>query len=139
MSAPPIRATALGAPLLAVLLAACSTAPFQVQPPSPEVPQPDDVLIQPPNKVTTSFGKPSRAPGLGPFDYDPRPRIFSFCYSSQLNTPREVVAQAAGLCPQGGPVTLIEQDVFFNGCSIFQPHRATFRCIPGPAPEPKYK
>ena len=50
-----------------------------------------------------------------------------------------MLAQAAALCPEGGPVTLIEEDVFFNGCAIFQPHRATFRCIPGPAPESKYK
>ncbi len=125
-----------------LLLAACSTEPFQVVPPTPENPQPGVVLVQPPTKVTALpavFVKPVRSDGLGPFDYDPRPRILSLCYSSQLNTPRQVLLRAGKLCPQDGKVALIDQDVFFNGCSIFQPQRATFRCIPGPAPEPKYK
>ena len=131
--------TFAGYALASVLLAACSTDPFQVPPPTFDPPLPGVVMVQPPSKVTTTYAKPGLPLNLGRFDYDPRPRILSFCYSSQLNTPREVVAQAAELCPEGGPVTLIEEDVFFNGCSIFQPHRATFRCIPGPAPEPKYK
>ena len=123
----------------ALSLAGCSTEPFQVSPPEQQPGTERLVVIPPPSKVTTVFGAPDRPEGYGPFDYDPRPRILSLCYSSQLNTPRQLVQEAAGLCPQGGEVTLIAEDTFFNGCSIFQPHRATFRCVPGPAPEPKYK
>jgi hypothetical protein len=119
-------------------LAGCSNEPFVVAPPTAK---PGDIAIAVPPRpsVFDTFPEPSPGPGLGPFDYDPRPRRIALCYSSQLNTPAQVIARARELCPQHGKIALEGQDVFLNDCSLFQPYRVTFRCTPGPAPEAKYK
>ena len=132
---------------LLLLFSACSTEPFQVYsaprdqsiPLDPSDPRVGALRVAPPVKMRGTEPVVGKPLGLGLFDYDDRPLKYGLCYSSQLNTPAQLVAQAQALCPQDGKVTLIEQDFFLNGCSLFQPHRATFLCTPGPAPEPKYK
>jgi len=119
--------------------AGCASEPFVVQPPAAK---PGDTAIDVPGRprVGDSFPEPpGGSGGRGPFDYDPRPRRIALCYSSQLNTPAQVLQRARELCPQNGQITLEGQDVFLNDCSLFQPHRVTFRCAPGPAPESQYK
>lgn len=132
---------------LLLWLSACATEPFQVYaaPPDPDNPLgPSDPgygakRLAPPVKVRGAEPVVGKPHGLGLYDYDDRPLEYGLCYSSQLNTPAQLLGRARELCPQGGEVTLVSQDAFFNNCSLFQPHRATFLCIPGPAPEQKYK
>lgn len=116
----------IGAAALAMaLVAACSTEPFEVPPPK------DVVAALPPG--------PELSGRLGPFDYDPRPRALSVCYSDLLNEPRQVMQLAQELCPNEGLIERVDEDFFWNACALFQPVRATFLCTPGRPPPPKFQ
>lgn len=110
--------------LTMLALGACSTAPYDVSP--------SDAALAAVPAVPASVGP------LGPFDYDPRPRAIALCYGNAFNEPAEVMARAGELCPYGGEVQRVDDDFFWNGCSVMQPQRASFICFPGPAPAPKY-
>lgn len=90
--------------------------------------------------ATTSPGGAARAlprvkdqPKLGIYDYDPSPRVLSFCYNSMFDSPEQVLDLAQESCPNQGEIERIDQDFFWNGCSLTHPTRAVFTCIPGPA------
>ena len=110
----------------ALLLAAsaCSPRPFEVEAPRDST-------------EGLEIDQEARAK-RGPHDYDPDPRPISLCYSSQLNTPRQVLERVRTLCPNNGKVELIEEDFLLNQCGLFQPMRATFICTPGPQPPSPY-
>lgn len=110
--------------LTMLALAACSSAPYAVAPSDPA--------------VEAVPATPALAGPLGPFDYDPRPRAIAICYGNVLNEPAEVMALAKERCPYDGEVQRVDDDFFWNGCSLLQPQRASFICYPGPAPAPKY-
>ena len=109
---------------LVALLTACSSRPFVVQPPEDVG---DNLSAQPATEEPVSV-----------HDYDPNPRPLSFCYSSQMNTPEEVMARAREQCPNNGTLQFAEEDFLFNGCALFQPYRVTFICTPGPRPDTPY-
>ncbi len=111
----------LGAAAISVLLAGCANQPFPVAPSS------DARAALPPEA--------SQKIVLGPFDYDPRPRAVAVCYGSFFNRPKQVMAEAQRLCPNGGRLERVNQDAFWNGCALMQPIRASFVCFPGPEPE----
>jgi hypothetical protein len=104
-------------PLLAAFLlaalAACSTKPYPV-----------GATDQPP----WEFGASDAMPALDP-PLSTRATRLSFCYAKPLNDEGEVLAVAEESCP-GGRLVLESQDAFWNGCSLFQPMRATYVCDP---------
>lgn len=112
---------------LAVLLAACSPRPFAIQPP-------EDAREGLPVQADAQ----EAAQALRPHDYDPNPRPISFCYSSQMNTPEEVMARAKEFCPNNGTLQFKDEDFLFNGCALLQPYRVTFICTPGARPDTPY-
>ena len=69
------------------------------------------------------------------FDFDPTPWAFGLCHSALVNDPAEILAAARDVCPYGH-IESRDEDVFWNGCALFQPRRATFVCYPAPEPEP---
>jgi len=92
---------------LVLLLAACSSRPF---------------VVEPPEDARDGLQAPAEAAeALGPHDYDPNPRPVSFCYSSQMNTPEEVLARAQEYCPNNGKLQFQGEDFLFNGCALLQP------------------
>ena len=111
-------------PILAGLaligLAACSTAPYDVG-------APGWVEIAP-----SAESEPVVARSR--FDFDPTPRSFGLCYSELMNSPAELLATAREVCPYGH-IESRDEDLFWNGCALFQPRRATFVCYPAPEPE----
>lgn len=58
-----------------------------------------------------------------------RPRAIGVCYSPSLNDPAEIEAEAAYLC-EGGRLERMDEDAFWNGCSLSQPHRVSYVCYP---------
>ena len=109
---------------LACALVGCSSQPFEVTPPS---------------GVSSAIEIDEAAAALrGPRDYNPDPRPISLCYSSQLNTPEEVMAQAQQLCPNQGQLQYYSEDFLLNDCALLQPQRVTFICTPGPPPPSPY-
>ena len=98
-------------------LAACSTEPYPV-----------GQEVQPPWELGASRAMPALDPPLSA-----RASRHSFCYAKPLNDEEEVLAVAEESCA-GGRLVLESQDVFWNGCSLLQPVRATYICDP-PAPE----
>ncbi len=111
--------------LLISLLAACGAQPYKIKPSS-----------------TAESVLPAEAKAkmlLGPFDYDPRPRAIAVCYGAFFNRPEEVIATAQSLCPNEGRIERVAQDVFWNGCALFQPMRASYICFPGLEPPSPYR
>jgi hypothetical protein len=95
---------------LAVIgLAACSTEPYEIR-------AQKGVEIAP---LVESVPAVAR----GRFDFDPTPWSFGLCYSELK------------VCPHGH-IESRDQDVFWNGCALLQPRRATFVCYPAPEPDP---
>lgn len=115
-------ATLALAPLL--LIAGCTTRPFEVE-------QPRDAW--------TAVEPYASAEERGPHDYNPDPRPVSLCYSTQINTQQEVMERARSLCPNNGKLVFFGEDAFVNGCALFQPNRVTFLCTPGPQPPSPYE
>lgn len=58
-----------------------------------------------------------------------RPRALGVCYSPTFNEPAEVEAEAVYLC-EGGRLVKQDEDFFWNGCSLTQPHRINYVCYP---------
>ncbi len=103
-------------PLAAALLAglaACSTDPYPI-----------GSKTQPPWELGASRAMPALAPPLGA-----RAWRLSFCYATPLNDEEEVLAMAEERCP-GGRLVLDSRDVFWNGCGLLKPVRATYICDP---------
>ena len=100
---------------LAWALAACSTAPYEIVPPT-----------DPPWETLSE----DRLPHLDPPLSD-RARRISICYGTSVNSEEDVVALAEKAC-DGGRLVLEGQNVFWNGCSVLQPNRATYICDPPP-------
>ena len=107
------------------MLAGCESRPFEVESPGGA-----QAAVKP-YKANTE--------DLGPFDYDPSPRPISLCYSTQINTQREIMERAQSLCPNNGTLVYYGEDSFINGCALFQPNRVTFLCTPGPQPPSPYE
>lgn len=58
-----------------------------------------------------------------------QPRAMGVCYSPTFNEPAEVEAEAVYLC-EGGRLVKQDEDFFWNGCSLTQPHRVNYVCYP---------
>jgi hypothetical protein len=107
---------------LAVIgLAACSTEPYEIR-------AQKGVEIAP-------LAESEPAVARSRFDFDPTPWTFGLCYSELMNDPAELLAAAREVCPHGH-IESRDQDVFWNGCALLQPRRATFVCYPAPEPDP---
>ena len=123
---PTLRATMTtgrcAALVLLLAVAGCANRPFAVDPPEAAWPVPNGV---------------DQAPRAA-YEYNPDPRPISLCYSSQLNTPQEVIERARALCPNQGRIRFHSEDAVFNGCALFQPYRVTFICTPGQPPPSPY-
>ncbi len=95
--------------LMVAVLAGCSTTPFRVEGSAAAVAaastQGQDVL-----------------PRLKPY-------ALGICYSSAGNDLSEVEAEALYLC-DGGVIEKIDEDAFWNGCSLTQPERISYVCFP---------
>ena len=61
----------------------------------------------------------------------PYKSAISLCYRRSLNTPEELISEAKLICG-GGQVKFLGSDTFWTPCSVNQPARATFICIPAP-------
>ncbi len=107
---------ALPAGLLLLLLAACSSRPFVVEPPKALA-----------SKISVEQAAAEEAGRLAP-------RLLSLCYSRTLNTPEEVLAEARYECAEG-EVTYLDSDLFWTPCGLLQPVRASFLCRPIPSAE----
>lgn len=58
-----------------------------------------------------------------------RPYAFGLCYSPMFNEDPEIEEEAAYEC-DGGRLLRKDEDFFWNGCSLSQPHRVNFVCFP---------
>ena len=58
-----------------------------------------------------------------------KPTVLSYCYSSQLNEPAQVLESAREDCP-AGKLFFQDDDVLWTRCPLIQPVRATFLCYP---------
>jgi hypothetical protein len=58
-----------------------------------------------------------------------KPYALGICYSSAGNDLSEVEAEALYLC-DGGVVVKVDEDAFWNGCSLTQPERISYVCYP---------
>jgi hypothetical protein len=93
----------------AAALAGCSMAPFRVE-------------------GSEEAAEAAEAQGR---DLLPRlqPRAIGVCYSPAFNELAEVEAEAVYLC-EGGRLEKLDEDFFWNGCSLTQPHRINYVCFP---------
>lgn len=103
------RALLLFACLVGAGLAGCSFAPFEVEGSE--------------HAVETAR---AQAGGLLP---RLQPRAIGVCYSPAFNEPAEVEAEAVYRC-EGGRLEKLDEDFFWNGCSLSQPHRVNYVCYP---------
>ena len=111
--------------LLALGLGGCGVAPFPVAPPRDSQEQAARAAEQRPQ-----VRELLEAPGA---------TFLSLCYGNGVNTPGQVLAEARDLCPNGGQISKGTDDVFWNGCALFQPTRVTFLCVPGDPPASLYQ
>jgi len=58
-----------------------------------------------------------------------RPRALGICYSPAFNDLAEVEAEAVYRC-DGGRLEKLDEDFFWNGCSLSQPNRVNYICYP---------
>lgn len=102
------------APVLAIGVAAgvagCSMAPFQVTG--------SDAAV-----AAAQADQAGLLPRL-------QPRAIGICYSPTFNEPAEVEAEAVYRCGEGGRLVRQDEDFFWNGCSLTQPHRVNYVCYP---------
>jgi hypothetical protein len=103
------RSAALPLLLLAVALAGCSATPFRVEGSEASV------------EAAAAQGQ-FMLPRLKPY-------ALGICYSSAGNDLSEVEAEALYLC-DGGVVVKVDEDAFWNGCSLTQPERISYVCYP---------
>lgn len=119
----PTRApSSLLALFLPVLAAACASEPYEVT--APPVPL---------WKYAVGTAASDQGTKAAP------PRSIAICYNSAFSEPAEVLAEVRGKCPRKGEIIRVDEDVFWNNCSLSKPVRATFVCIPGPARRSKFK
>ena len=114
------RAAAVG--VLALVLAACTSAqPYPVAP----------------SKTLVHALKAERSHAVGAKDVaaDDAPNAVAVCYNSMINSDAQVWAEAQLVCP-AGRLTARDDDVLWTRCSLFQPQRANFICVPGAPPAP---
>ena len=111
--------------LLPLVLAGCSTRPYETRSPGVALPR-------------LSEEAAALLP-VGRYDYDPRPRAVSICYNSLYNEPLEVMERVQELCPGDGELERVKEEFFWTECSFLLPTRATFVCVPGPPPPQKYR
>jgi hypothetical protein len=90
-------------------LSGCSTAPFQVEG--------SDASL-----ASAKAQAGDKLPRL-------QPRAYGVCHSSAFNEPEDVEAEAVYLC-EGGRIERLDEDFFWNGCSLTQPHRISYVCHP---------
>lgn len=102
------------------LLAACGGRPYVVAPAKTVV-----------STVDAQY-EADEPDGTQDPDLGPKPRLIGLCYNAAVDSYAEVSAEAAYQC--GGPVTLRERDWLWTPCSLLQPQRATFMCLP-PQPD----
>lgn len=93
-----------------LLLAACSTTPFQVPAPESVHEQLDAAVEADPSAI--------------------RPRVIAYCYGPRKDGWNALMENVGRHC-SGETETLVEfgEDFFTNGCPMFQPNRATFLCV----------
>lgn len=101
------RASLLLACLAAAVLSGCSFAPFEVRG--------SDAAV-----ATAQAQAGDLLPRL-------QPRAIGVCYGPAFNEPAEVEAEAVYLC-EGGRLERLDEDFFWNGCSLTQPHRINYVC-----------
>lgn len=94
----------------AATLAGCSMAPFQVEG--------SDAAL-----ASAAQQAGDKLPRL-------QPHAYGVCYSSAFNDPEDVEAEAVYLCEGGRLERVGEEDFFWNGCSLTQPHRISYVCHP---------
>ena len=112
MSFPPrlgLARALMTAAALTVVLGGCSFAPYQVDG----------------SDAATDSAEAQSA------DLLPRlqPRALGICYSPAFNDLAEVEAEAVYRC-DGGRLEKLDEDVFWNGCSMSQPNRINYICYP---------
>lgn len=83
------------------------------------------IKTKPPSKVQQQVS--------GDIEGGRKPVVLSYCYSSQLNEPAQVLEYAREDCP-AGKLYFHGDDVLWTKCPLIQPVRATFLCYPA---EPK--
>ena len=111
--------------LLVMLVAACASEPYEVLAPGDAV---------------ARFGASAVAAAPKRLAQNsPPPRAIAFCYNGAFSDPAEVLARVKEICPGKGKLFRVDEDVFWNNCSLSKPVRATFICIPGPAKPSKFK
>ena len=110
------RAIVVTGLLLAALgLGACTTTPAPIRPPK----QVTDSLAEQVEAARKRY--PER-------EFQP-PRVIALCYSSQLNTMRQVRRDANLRCEgEDKRLVLYGEDVVLTPCPLFQPIRITFLC-----------
>jgi hypothetical protein len=59
-----------------------------------------------------------------------QPRAIGICYSPSFNELADVEAEAVYRCGEGGRLVRQDEDFFWNGCSLTQPHRVNYVCYP---------
>lgn len=100
------------------LLIGCSGRPYPVAPAKKVV-----------RAVDARYDTEAADPALGS-----KPRLIGICYNASVDSYAEVSGEAVYRC--GGPVELRERDWLWTPCSLLQPQRATFTCLP-PRAEPE--
>lgn len=95
--------------LSAAALAGCSMAPYKV-------------------KGSDAAENAAKAEGQ---DLLPRlqPYAIGICYSPAFNDPAAIEAEAVYRC-DGGRLEKLDEDFFWNGCSLSQPNRVNYVCFP---------
>lgn len=114
------RAATIG--VLALVLAACTSAqPYSVAP----------------SKAMVHALKAERSDSAGSEDAAPddAPIAVAICYNNLINSDAQVWAEAQLACP-AGRLTARDDDVLWTRCSVFQPQRANFICVPEAPPAP---
>lgn len=99
------------------LVAACSARPYPVAPAKKVV-----------SAVDARYEVDEELDGAPDPDLGPKPRLIGICYNATVDSYAEVSAEAVYRC--GGPVELRERDWLWTPCSLLQPQRATFMCLP---------
>ena len=95
------------------LLAACSSAPYQIE---AETDPPWELLDAP---VALNLDPP----------LSERAYRINLCYGNSVNDEAEILALAEEIC-DGGRLVLEDQNDVWNGCSVLQPTRVTYICDP---------
>ena len=94
---------------LTIILGGCSVAPYRVKG--------SDAAVESASAQSTDM-----LPRL-------QPHALGICYSPAFNDLAEVEAEAVYRC-DGGRLEKVDEDFFWNGCSMSQPNRINYICYP---------